>query len=243
MHLLYSQCRMAFVCFVLLALAVGAAPKERFLQAESVNAREILKGPFPDKSVDTQRELSFMFELQTTRTAPQEARCRSEVKWSPWLFRDVCGEWFTAENLPKTAELLAKVGRDTAAVCDAAKLLWNRPRPPLQDSRLHPATVLPSNGSYPSSHAAYGMVLASILADMAPDLRDALIRRGLEIGDDRVLAGVHFPSDVEAGRTLASAVMLKLRGNPRFLAALGEAGRELEMERAKHRPPASQQNP
>jgi acid phosphatase (class A) len=70
------------------------------------------------------------------------------------------------------------------------------------------------------------MVLALTLAEIFPDQKDALIARAKLIGDDRELAGEHFPSDVEAGRTLAKAIFEKMSENPDFKTELEQVQEE-----------------
>jgi acid phosphatase (class A) len=64
-------------------------------------------------------------------------------------------------------------------------------------------------------------------------MKDAILARGRQIGDDRVIGGVHFPSDVEAGRTLAQAIFAKLMASPDFQADLARAKTEIAAARAK----------
>jgi len=92
---------------------------------------------------------------------------------------------------------------------------------------------LPKNASYPSGHSTYGTVDALVLAELAPDLHDALIARGEQIGDDRVIAGVHFPSDVTAGRTLGNAIFSVMAASPVFQEDLTAAKAEVAEARAK----------
>ena len=54
------------------------------------------------------------------------------------------------------------------------------------------------------------------------------------VGDDRALAGQHFPSDVAAGRILAKAIFEKMMQNPDFQGELDKAKEEcLSKEKAK----------
>ena len=46
-------------------------------------------------------------------------------------------------------------------------------------------------------------------------------------GDSRVVRGVHFISDVEAGRTLGSAMVARLHSEPEFEADMSRAKREM----------------
>ena len=226
---------------VLLAGSVFAAEaRQHFAKPKSINIREILSGPSAPGSPETLREMEIVLAKQAARTPEDEARTDREGKWSPFLFDDVLGSWFTEQNLPCTAAFLDNVGRDTMDVCEAAKKLWFRPRPSLQDKRVHPSVGLPANSSYPSGHGAYGIVLATVLAELAPDQKEQLVQRGKQIGDDRVLGGVHFPSDVDAARALAPKILARFYGNPEFRAALEKAKVEFQTVRAQHRLPHPQ---
>src|SRR5262249_51158711 len=73
---------------------------------------------------------------------------------------------------------------------------------------LHPlAEAKTSNSaSYPSGHTTYGTVIGVVLAEMASEKRAELLARAADYGMSREVAGVHFPSDVEAGKVLGTIV-------------------------------------
>ena len=62
-----------------------------------------------------------------------------------------------------------------------------------------------------------------MLAQMVPEKAAELITRGQEYGDNRVLAGVHYLTDVEAGRRVATATATALLASPIFRAELAAA--------------------
>lgn len=97
---------------------------------------------------------------------------------------------------------------------------------------------LRKDGSYPSGHAALGWAWALVLTEIAPDRADALARRGWEYGQSRVVCGVHWQSDVDAGRLVAAAVVAQLHGNADFVAQLGQARKEVAAQRAALAKPA-----
>jgi hypothetical protein len=70
----------------------------------------------------------------------------------------------------------------------------------------HPILVIPlfttGDFSYPSGHASGMELQARILAELFPKKREALLQRARQIADGRVVAGVHYASDTEAGLTL-----------------------------------------
>jgi acid phosphatase (class A) len=81
--------------------------------------------------------------------------------------------------------------------------------------------------SYPSGHATVGAMMAILLAQMVPERRDALFALGWEYGEARVISGVHYPSDVEAGRILGTMLVGVMQENRRFRADFAVARREL----------------
>lgn len=105
----------------------------------------------------------------------------------------------------------------TAVLTTVAKVVVDRPRPHWQ----HPLSTLGS-ASFPSGHSssvAAGAVLA-VLVTRALTTRSRprrLVAAGavvvaLVVGADRVLLGVHYPSDVAAGYLLGALVPLVLLG-------------------------------
>lgn len=94
------------------------------------------------------------------------------------------------------------------------------------------------DGSYPSGHTSIGWTWALILAEIDPDRADTILSRGYAFGQSRVVCGVHWQSDVTAGRVIASAVVAKLHSDPVFRAQLDAAKKELAAARAKGLKPA-----
>lgn len=90
-----------------------------------------------------------------------------------------------------------------------------------------PVAETPYAPSYPSGHAAVGAMIAIVLAEMVPEERPALFAFGWQYGDARVISGVHFPSDVEAGRILGTMLVEMMQQDARFRADLHAARLEL----------------
>jgi acid phosphatase (class A) len=96
---------------------------------------------------------------------------------------------------------------------------------------------LRKDGSYPSGHSAVGWGWALILAEAAPDRKDAVLARGRAFGQSRVVCNVHWLSDTEEGRLVASATVATLHGQPEFRADLEAARAEIAAARAAGRHP------
>jgi acid phosphatase (class A) len=59
-----------------------------------------------------------------------------------------------------------------------------------------------------------------VLAEIFPDKRDALLDRAHRAAWGRVLAGVHFPTDLIGGELMAEAIVAKLKESEAFRAAV-----------------------
>ena len=77
------------------------------------------------------------------------------------------------------------------------------------------------------------VVFALVLAELVPDKKDAILARGAQIGDDRVLGGGHFPSDVAACQALAKAIVDNLMASTPFQEDLVDEKAEIVAASAK----------
>ncbi len=87
-------------------------------------------------------------------------------------------------------------------VLNGFRALWQ----PLTDV-VDAGTSAPAAGGFPSGHSAEGMRDALAMAYVIPERFQEMISRGLELGENRILAGMHSPLDVIGGRILAQAVV------------------------------------
>lgn len=62
-----------------------------------------------------------------------------------------------------------------------------------------------TDGGFPSGHTAEGWRDALLMAYMVPQRYQELITRAMELGQNRILSGMHSPLDVMGGRILATA--------------------------------------
>src|SRR5205807_1304477 len=62
--------------------------------------------------------------------------------------------------------------------------------------------------------------------DMFPVDRDILMARGWQIGFDRTVAGMHWPSDIVAGQKLGAEAARRLLADPAFQEKLKKAKAE-----------------
>ncbi len=186
-----------------------------YLTPASVNFEALLPSPPKPDSQEDKAELDVVLRVQETRTDAEVDRALSEAKLKMSAFTSVIGPWFTKENLPLTSKLIKAAEKDSKFFSTAAKAKFARLRPP-HDPRVKAKIDEAAEPSYPSGHATRGLLFASIIAELDPEQRDALMDRGREIGWDRVIAGVHYPSDLLAGRVLGQALFQSMMANPNF---------------------------
>ena len=110
-----------------------------------------------------------------------------------------------------TKDELKPIIKETAMIVMNLKYQFNRPRP-YQLMDFHQVDFEPADfkssktPSYPSGHAFQGTLIAMILSEIFPLYSEKFMKLGESIGDNRVIFGVHFPSDNYAGVELAKQV-------------------------------------
>lgn len=215
---------------VLLVLAMHgplAAAEATFVTPDRFDLTKLLAPPPAANSEQQKRDLADVLVVQRARTQAQAQRALADATAGIFAFADVLGANFDAQHVPAVAALFQKIGGDAAVAFSAGKDIWNRPRPFVVSPEVEPVGDRPSGSSYPSGTLTFGYLGAIVLANMIPEKAAALFARGRELGDDRIILGVHFPSDVEAGRLAATALAAALLENPAFMKEYAEAKTEL----------------
>ncbi len=145
-----------------------------------------------------------------------------------------------SQQTPRLYAMMQKMLSDLGLSTYGVKNRYNRARPFVAHSeatcRADQEETLRGDGSYPSGHTAAGWGWALVLAQINPERGDALLRRGLEFGQSRVVCNAHWQSDVDAGRIMGAATVARLQTDPVFLADLEAAKAEVKAMKAKAAP-------
>jgi acid phosphatase (class A) len=188
----------------------------------------LMVGPPPSQDSDqTKAELKEIKHYQDTRTKEQEAYAKADMDKNIFRFQNVMGDKFTAENLPLTAALFDKAVKVAKDTMDPVKDLYKRPRPYDYDPTVKPCVGLEKSFSYPSGHATAGTMMAILLANMVPEKKEAILKRGGEFALNRVIGGVHYRSDIEEGRITGSVIAELLLKDKKFAKEFAAAKAEL----------------
>lgn len=162
---------------------------------------------------------------KTMRTTERGAQADRESLLQPEIMRTVMAEvleidTISDEQTPALNRLLLKAYYTGGISTIAAKDLYKRKRPFVQMNEplwaKYDIDALSPNDSYPSGHASFGWATALAFAEMWPALQDTIMRRGYEFGENRVITGAHYQSDVTAGYLCAAAVIARAHCNPDF---------------------------
>ncbi len=158
------------------------------------------------------------------------------------VFACTLGITISPTATPHLNMLLRRTLVDAGLATYKAKIHYNRKRPFVaanDNETCYPKDQekLREDGSYPSGHSAYGWAWALILAEMVPEKADAIIQRGYQFGQNRIVCGMHWQSDVNAGRVVAAAVVAQLHTNPDFKAQFGAAQKEVQAALANNPTP------
>jgi acid phosphatase (class A) len=175
--------------------------------------------PPPAQNSDTNKaELALLHQIEQSRTPAQVAAAQDDDKHEDVFYlRSVMGEGFTRGNLPLLTALSDRMESEGSAASGALKGEFKRPRPYQFDRTLHPVceTVTQPN-SYPSGHSIVGYLDAFILIRIVPEKSREILERADDYAHNRMVCGVHYPSDLTAGREVAYVLFGYLTAQPHF---------------------------
>ncbi len=208
--------KIVLVLSVALILAAGVlyAKGKTYIAPSDIDLTKLLPPPPTQDSIQTKKEIKEILDFQKNRTKEMVDYAIADQTITVFRFSDILGENFTKEKQPFTAEFFDNLISNERDITDPAKDFWKRPRPSVYDSRVKPCVKVPVNPAYPSGHSAAGNLMAIILANMLPEKSAEIFNRGWAFAVNRIIGGVHYRSDAEAGRiaaTLIAADMFKSR--------------------------------
>jgi acid phosphatase (class A) len=206
-----------------------AAPKVAYYFDPMVlELPDLIANPPAADSAANKDELAELHRIEATRTPAQVAAAKAdEDEEDLFAYKTVLGAAFNPDALPVTAELGVHVKNEQSVAGGALKAEFARPRPYQTDKTLHPVCALTeAPNSYPSGHALTGYLEGLTLAEIVPEKRVEILARADDYAHNRLVCGVHYPSDVEASRRVAYAVFGYMMATPKFQHDLAAAKAE-----------------
>jgi acid phosphatase (class A) len=230
---------LGWVSSVLLMITVLACPPKvwaasGYLAGHEVDFHTFLGAPPAVDSPWDRADQGLVEALQTVDDARWQMAGLDANDLYP-RFAEAFGRPIDKKTSPALVALLDRALVDVDATAAAAKDFYHRPRPfqRLQLERVCDKKSAPKpedhpthGTSYPSGHSTHGWTVAMILARVAPDRSEALLARAASYEESRLICGMHFPTDVEAGQAVAIAVVSHLDASKEFQADLTRARQE-----------------
>nr|MBF0681495.1 phosphatase PAP2 family protein [Pseudomonas sp.] len=186
-----------------------------------------------EADVQAYKTLTAMQASERGKQAAADANLKFPAAAS--VFSCALGIEISEAATPNLNMLLRRTLTDAGGATYRAKDEYQHTRPfalfqnasctPDSDARLA------KDGSYPSGHSALGWAWALVLTEVAPEQANAILQRGYQFGQSRAICGVHWQSDVEAGRVIGAAAVARLHSDPTFRTQLAEAKQEFEARR------------
>jgi acid phosphatase (class A) len=200
-----------------------------YVDSAVLDVAVFLPEPSAVDSAANNEELKKLHRIEQTRTPEQVVKAKADDKEEDmFVFKTVFGPGFTAEALPVTAALGMHVKNEQSVLGYQLKHSYQRPRPYQTDTTLHPVCGLKTEpDSYPSGHSLTGYLEAFTLANIVPERRTEILARADDYAHNRLVCGVHYPSDIEASRRVAYAMFGYMLATPRFQRDLAAAREEM----------------
>jgi acid phosphatase (class A) len=186
-----------------------------------------LPPPPSNDSEATQFELTQLHQYAESRTAAQLDEILSEMDIQSTRFGNLLYSELTNPITHKaTATFIKTANKELSPILFRFKKEFDRVRPTHLDPTLTAAIDVPNHPAYPSGHATQAHLIALLLSQLDPPHKDAYIESAYRIAKNREIAGLHYPSDSEAGRILAEQFMDFIQETPWYKAARMEAQKE-----------------
>ena len=209
------------LCFAASAQAKGLKVKDEgegkftYLTETQVQQKIALFPPPPAPGSDQEKkDRREVLDWQTART---DEECAAALKQEEvGLTQFFSGESYPFEGQPPAVlEFFRKTGADTRLACRMLKNHFKRLRPDMP-GMVYCTTDVGSKYSYPSRHAATAFLFAIILSELDPANREKYLRTSGQAAQYRVIAGVHYPSDIIAGSDFARDLWGEFNHNEQF---------------------------
>ncbi|MCX5794717.1 MAG: phosphatase PAP2 family protein [Elusimicrobia bacterium] len=215
--------RNAVLCILLAAgIAAAKGPQRKqpalYLSEAALQTLQLPPAPVPGSALD-KADLIQLHDWEKRRTKQQCAAAQAqEHAYFDEFFGDISP--FVKPLPQEAADFLRQVQDDVDVAVGRLKDQNQRPRPYRHDSSLHPCLGRIGGLSYPSGHAALSSVYALMLSELVPARTPEFLTAAGKAALNRVIGGVHHPSDIEAGKLLGDMLYARFSKDPAFQAQI-----------------------
>jgi hypothetical protein len=173
----------------------------------------VAERPAPPPSTSSQQMKDELLEVKRVVDHLTNAQLAIAQKWNdgagtyspPGHWNDVALEYvrdahFSEVRAARVFAMLNMAMHDAAVGCWEAKFHYFNPRPSQLDVSIKTQIGLPNFPSYTSGHSTFSAAASSVLSYLFPSGATGFVAMRDEAGISRLYGGIHFPSDIEAGK-------------------------------------------
>jgi len=168
--------------------------------------------PPPPGHAETRAELKALAELISHNDAQTQQQIQfwdagaPAYRWMDFVHTRLLAGTPTSPFPHRVYTYMTLAMYDATVATWESKYAYNRERPSELDHNLTTALPVPNSPSYPSEHAATAQAAAAVLAYFFPAEAQSFQTLAEQAGWSRVLAGLQYPSDYDAGLALGRRV-------------------------------------
>jgi acid phosphatase (class A) len=193
-----------------------------YLDPSQLNLTQMLPPPPDLGSTQARNDEQQVAAALSARTPAEINEAKAGSARSVFFFEPSIGPNFTPARLPVTAKFFSQISSDVQRLVLDAKDYWQRPRPDGAGKK---------HGAYPSGHAAFAASAAIVLALLVPQKRDAIFSQARIFAANRILLGLHYPTDIASGWTAGTLAVYVMMHDRRFQHDFAAAKAELRRVR------------
>jgi len=185
--------------------------------------------PPANSSKETSIEIGVLINYKNLRTPAKIAEINNELDINTIeIGGRAMRDYFNFSKYPETALLFANTYTDLNIIIMKLKKKYDRVRPSVLNPEVEPIIPDLAHPAYPSGYSTQTYFMAYMLAEILPEKKDELLAEAERISRNREIAGVHYPSDTEAGKLLARQFLDILLTNKNIQESIVKSRSELQ---------------
>ena len=158
--------------------------------------------PPSNSSGDTMAELETIAAAEALHKNPGKLEHKYDDEFD-WAFKKVVED----AGLEYDETYFKRLIKEAASITIRLKYKFNRPRPfqlgpvlGIDVTKYQSSTA--KTPAFPSGHTTQSVLVACVLSEKYPELKEKLMKVADKVSLSRVVGGHHYPSDIEYGKVL-----------------------------------------